>query len=78
MTASPLTEHARVAEALLFASAEPLDEPSIAARLPDDVDVVAVLAEVAGQYEDRGVRLVRVGGKWAFRTAPDVAPRLNL
>ncbi len=33
---------------------------------------------MAGQYEDRGVRLVRVGGKWAFRTAPDVAPRLNL
>ena len=41
-------EHARMAEALLFAAAEPLDEASIAARLPEDADV-AEFAELAGR-----------------------------
>ncbi len=67
-----------IVEALLFASAEPVDEASIAARLPEETDVRAVLAELAGHYENRGIILVCVGGKWTFRTSPDVAPRLNL
>ena len=66
-------EHARMAEALLFAAAEPLDEASIAARLPEDADVAAVLARLRERYADRGVHLVRVAGKWALRTAPDLA-----
>ena len=66
-------EHARMAEALLFAAAEPLDEASIAARLPEDADVAAILARLSERYADRGVHLVRVAGKWALRTAPDLA-----
>ena len=68
----------QVVEALLFASAEPVDEASIAARLPEDTDIRALLAELAGQYESRGVNLVCVAGKWTFRTASDIAPHLNL
>ncbi len=70
--------HLRVVEALLFASADPVDEASIAARLPEDTDVRTLLAELAQHYENRGVNLVCVAKKWTFRTAPDVAPRLNL
>lgn len=62
-----------MAEALLFAATEPLDEPSVAARLPDGADVPAVLAELSAQYDGRGVNLVRIGGKWSFRTSPDLA-----
>lgn len=65
-------QHVRMAEALLFAAAEPLDEASIRKRLPDDVDVVAVLAELQAQYAGRGVVLGRVAGRWAFHTAPDL------
>jgi len=32
-------EHLRLLEALLFAAAEPLDEATLAARLPEEVDV---------------------------------------
>jgi segregation and condensation protein B len=68
---SPL--HRRTIEALLFAASEPLDEAALALRLPAGVDVAALLAELVEDYSRRGVNLVRVAGKWAFRTAPDLA-----
>jgi segregation and condensation protein B len=64
---------ARIAEAMLFASAEPLPASAIAARLPAGTDAEAVLRDLARFYAGRGVNLVRVAGAWAFRTAPDLA-----
>lgn len=66
-------QHRRTVEALLFAASEPLDEASLALRLPAGVDVAAILTELVEDYARRGVNLVRVAGKWAFRTAPDLA-----
>ncbi len=63
----------RIAEALLFAAAEPMTAPHLAARLPAGTDVEAVIAEIAATYAERGVNLVRVAGGWAFRTAGDLA-----
>lgn len=65
-------QHLRMLEALLFAATEPLNEATLTARLPDGVDVPALIAELTAQYKDRGVNLVVVGGKWQFRTAPDL------
>ena len=69
---SETAEHLRMLEALLFAAEEPLDEASLVARLPDGAEVQALLAELAQHYEARGVNLVRLGGKWQLRTAPDL------
>jgi len=66
-------EDLRLLEALLFASAEPLDEATLAARLPDGVDVQAALCRLQNEYAARGVNLVRIAGKWTFRTANDLA-----
>ena len=66
-------EDVRVAEALIFASAEPLDPAAIGSRMRDGCDVTAALEELQRQYSGRGVNLARVGGKWMFRTAPDMA-----
>ncbi len=71
------TQHLRLLEAVLFAATEPLDEAVIAVRLPDGADVGALLTELARLYENRGVNLVRAGGRWAFRTAPDLAAQLR-
>lgn len=68
-----LAEHARMVEALLFAAAEPLDETSLADRLPAGAAVAQLVALVAADYEGRGVQLKTVDGKWRFVTAPDVA-----
>lgn len=65
--------HLRMLEAVLFAAAEPLDEGTIAERLPPDAEVPALLEELSQVYAKRGVNLVRVAGRWAFRTAPDLA-----
>ena len=66
-------EDLRLVEALLFASAEPLDEKVLAARLPQGVDVKTVLKQLQAEYAPRGVNLLRVAGKWAFRTANDLS-----
>jgi segregation and condensation protein B len=66
-------EELRILEALLFAAEEPLDEKTLAARLPAGLDVRALLAQLQQEYASRGVNLVRVGGKWTLRTASDLA-----
>jgi segregation and condensation protein B len=66
-------EELRILEALLFAAEEPLDEKTLAARLPAGADVQALLSQLKQDYESRGVNLVCVGGKWTLRTAGDLA-----
>jgi segregation and condensation protein B len=66
-------EAMRIAEALLFASAEPLSAEALAGRLPEGADVEGILRDLAELYAPRGVNLVRVAGKWAFRTASDLS-----
>ena len=66
-------EALRLLEAMLFASAEPMDEKTLAARLPQGTDLQAALIELQQEYAARGVNLVRIGGKWTFRTANDLS-----
>jgi segregation and condensation protein B len=66
-------EELRLLEALLFAASEPLDEAVLKARLPEGVDIRAALRNLQADYAARGVNLVRVAGKWTFRTANDLA-----
>lgn len=76
-----MTERAqqlRLIEALLFAAAEPLGEEALARHLDEAADVTGLLREVAESYAGRGVNLVRLAGGWAFRTAPDLAPKLRI
>jgi segregation and condensation protein B len=55
-----------------------VSEDAIAERLHDGADVASLMAELAGHYAERGVNLTRVAGKWAFRTAPDLAAHLRI
>ncbi len=73
------TEHevARLVEALIFASAEPVGIDDLAPFVPASVDLGAVLDRLVADHRGRGVELVRVAGRWQFRTAPDLARRLS-
>lgn len=71
-------EDMRVVEALLFATKEPMTERSIAERLGEGSDVMAVLEDLRGQYAQRGVHLVQANGRWYFRTDPSLGERLHL
>lgn len=66
-------EELRLLEAMLFAAAEPLDEKTLAARLQNGVDVGSALRRLQADYAPRGVNLVKVAGKWTFRTANDLS-----
>jgi segregation and condensation protein B len=72
-TAEQRAEELRLLEAMLFASAEPLDAKDLAARLPEHVDLEDALMRLQEDYAGRGVNLVRINGKWTFRTAADLS-----
>jgi segregation and condensation protein B len=76
VAALPFADHReklRILEALLFAAAEPLDEAKLAAHLAEPEEIGALVEELRGFYAGRGVNLIKVAGKWAFRTAEDLA-----
>src|SRR6478609_278667 len=76
MMARPSTdrqEKLRILEALLFAAPEPLDQAELARHFAEGEDIASLLTELQTLYAERGVNLVRVAGKWAFRTAADLA-----
>ena len=73
LAATALASAARMAEAILFASSEPVAESALKQRLGDDVDVPAVLDHLQQVYAPRGINLVRVDKAWAFRTADDLS-----
>src|SRR4029078_6407645 len=66
-------EKLRIVEALLFAAGEPLDEAALAPHFMAGEDAHPVVEELQSLYAGRGVNLVRVAGKWAFRTADDLS-----
>lgn len=77
MTAETEKDSLRLIEAILFAAKEPVSERMLKARLPEGADLKALLKALQADYAERGVNLSRAGGSWAFRTATDLAPRLQ-
>ncbi|MEM7221713.1 MAG: SMC-Scp complex subunit ScpB [Pseudomonadota bacterium] len=71
-------DHLRLLEAILFASAEPLGSAQLGRFLPEGADLAALMEELSGLYANRGVILTKIGDKWAFRTAADLAGRLQI
>ncbi len=69
--------HLRLAEALVFSSAEPVPVRALQQLLPPEADAAAVLAALRDRLDGRGVTLVEVAGGWQFRTAPDLAALLR-
>jgi segregation and condensation protein B len=68
----------RLLEAILFASAEPISEKALVNRLPEGADLKGLLEELHGLYANRGMHLIQIEDRWAFRTAPDLADKLQI
>jgi segregation and condensation protein B len=66
----------RLLEAILFAAPEPLGADELRVRTGAD-DVPRLLVELRESYAGRGVELVETGGKWRFRTAPDLVEAIG-
>jgi len=67
-----LHEAARIAEALIFAASEPVDESEINKKMPEGVRASEALDHLREHYASRGINLVRVARRWTFRTAVDL------
>ena len=70
-------ELVRMAEAIVFASSEPVTDRALEERLPKGANISAIMDVLKQDYQKRGVNLVKVGNAYAFRTAPDLAFLLN-
>ncbi len=70
--APPMGEQERMVEAILFATAEPIGVAELNARMPHGADAAEALVHLRKRYEGRGVEVVKVGDKWAIRTASDL------
>ena len=73
LAAQARREKLRRLEAALFAANTPLDAKALARNLEDGDDVEALLKDLQAQYQSRGVNLLKVAGKWVFRTADDLS-----
>jgi segregation and condensation protein B len=70
---------AKVIEAMIFASANPVAEHMLDRHVPDEVQLQDILAVIAGRYgDDSGIEFIKAGQGWAFRTKADVAAMLNI
>jgi len=68
----------RMLEAILFVSADPLTPQSMLERLPEGTDLNILLPELKEAYQGRGIELIQIDNKWAFRTTSDVEEALTI
>jgi segregation and condensation protein B len=73
-----LSPDARLLEAILFASGEPLSLEMLCKQVADDANVPELLRELKAFYAPRGVNLIETGGHWSFRTAADLAGQVKM
>ena len=70
---SKLLEEEREVEAIVFAAAEPLDVDTIELKVSKKIDVKKILKKIQYTYTSRGINLVCISNKWAFRTAKNLS-----
>lgn len=68
----------RLAEAIVFSSADPVSLEAIAERLPTAIDPEEIMQRLEERYRNRGIRLMRIAAGWSFQTAPDLAAALTI
>ncbi len=75
-------QNKRLVEAILFASAEPLSlsqiMPYLSEQNMEQKDLLECLEELQKDYDDHGVNLLKIDGKWAFRTSVDLADMMMI
>lgn len=72
------TDPLKILEAMLFAAKEPLSVAMIHERLPEGTDLHPLIGKLKEQYEGRGIALVEMDGRFAFRTSEEVSEFLTL
>lgn len=74
-----LLERARIIEALVFASAEPVAFKKLSPYLNEETELAEIIDIIQSRYDERsGLEFKVIEGSLAFRTRADVAAHLSL
>ena len=74
-----VVEAARIIEALIFASAEPVTKRNLLPFVTEEAMLAEAIQIIATRFDETsGIELTQIGEAFAFRTRSDVAARLNL
>jgi len=65
-----LVEDEKILEVLLFAAREPMTLGDLKKSCPNITDLASSLTRLMQLYQDRGINLVKIKNRYAFRTAP--------
>ncbi len=63
----------RLAEALIFASDEPMSAAALARHVGPEIDLDQLIVALTARHAGMGFELVAVGAGWRFQTASDLA-----
>jgi len=78
-TGLSLFERARIIEALVFASAEPVAFKKLSPYLNDETELAEIIDLIKSKYDDRsGIEFKVIDQTLAFRTRADIAAHLSL
>jgi len=78
-TGLSLFERARIIEALVFASAEPVAFKKLSPYLNDETELAEIIDLIKSRYDDRsGIEFKVIDQTLAFRTRADIAAHLSL
>ena len=78
-TGLSLFERARIIEALVFASAEPVAFKKLSPYLNDETELAEIINLIKSRYDDRsGIEFKVIDQTLAFRTRADIAAHLSL
>ena len=72
-----ISENEREIEAILFAADEPLDVQTIESKINKKRNVLKSLEKLQKHYSSRGINLIRISGKWSFRTAENLSKLMS-
>ncbi len=68
----------KLLEAIIFASAEPVDENDLKDKINDKKNISTYLNDIKDFYKTRGINLIKTGTKWSFRTSNDLINELTI
>ncbi|MGB0799480.1 MAG: SMC-Scp complex subunit ScpB [Planktomarina sp.] len=71
--APDMAQQERMVEAILFATAEPVNLRDMSGRMPHGSEPLLAVQNLQKRYSGAGVNVVKIGQSWAIRTAPDMA-----
>jgi segregation and condensation protein B len=71
-------EAKRVCEALIFTATMPVTNEFLQQKIGSGHSIATIMQQLLEDYKLRGVELAEIAGGWMFRTAPDLAPHLNM